>query len=288
MTDRDRFYEERDRRTRECGVTGVFDVPVGLVVGADAARSPNGQLATLALVNMLARLHRHLCLQIPPAPVLRPSLVPATRLDEAAAELARAIDPFTRIDVGVPCIHAVALGVDVPAGAPWYAAADGQVAVLDRRPLSFGAGDEPTLGAALAACLAAANLLRQVQGRTLRPVRLSAWDFREGDEAGRGPQLAGQLDVGTVLQAGAGGVGNCHAYWLREFGVRGEWRVIDRDLAALHNTNRCLGLFPRDAGWPGAQPRNKAEAAAALFGGRSEPVWFDEFDHDTFCPDLVL
>ena len=96
--------------------------------------------------------------------------------------------------------------------------------------------------------------------------------------AGQGPPLPGPLDVGSVLQAGAGGVGNCLAYWLWEFGIRGDWRVLDRDCAALHNTNRCLALFPCHAGWMSGQPHNKAEVAAALFGGRAEPVWFDEFD----------
>jgi hypothetical protein len=287
MTDRDRFYEERDRRTREFGVTDIFDKPVGVVVGVDAAQSHNGQLAVLALVNMLARMHRHLCLRVPPVPLLGASLVPATRLDEAAFQLAQTIDPFIRFDSAVPP-HAIALGADVTGVAPWYVGAEGQVAVIDQRPLRFPAADRVNLGSALAVCLAAANLLRQVQGRCPRPVRLSAWDSCEGQIAGQGPERIGPLDVGSVLQIGAGGVGNCLDYWLWVFGVIGDWRVVDRDLAALHNTNRCLGLLPRHAGWPVGPPMNKAESSAALFGGRAEPVWYHEFDQEGFRPDIVL
>jgi hypothetical protein len=33
---------------------------------------------------------------------------------------------------------------------------------------------------------------------------------------------------------------------------------------------------------------NKAECAAALFGGRAEPIWYHEFNQDGFRADLVL
>src|SRR5205807_922753 len=136
-----------------------------VVVGADAAASPNGQLTVLALVNMLARLHRHLHMRIPPVPLLSPSLVRADRLDDAAFCLARTIDPFIRLDTAIVA-DSVTVGADVPGGC-WYTGVEGQVAVIDHRPLRFCVNDRPSLGAALAACLAAANLLRQVQGRTL-------------------------------------------------------------------------------------------------------------------------
>jgi hypothetical protein len=98
----------------------------------------------------------------------------------------------------------------------------------------------------------------------------------------------GPLDVGSVLQIGAGGVGLSFDYWLREFGVVGKWRVADGDPAALHNTNRTLGLFPHDAGWPGGSGRNKATIAAELFGAEAIPHWYHEIDLDSFRPDLIL
>jgi molybdopterin/thiamine biosynthesis adenylyltransferase len=288
MTDRERFYSERDRRTLEFGVPDVFDVPVGVFVGADAGGTVAGQFAVLAMVNMLARLHRHLSVRIPPAPLHGPSLAGVGRLDEACAAVARSVDPFIRYETDSPCTHAVGLGAAAPAGLPWYAGADGQVALIDRSPVGFVPGDSPSLGAALAACMAASNVLGQVLGHAQRPVRLSAWDLGEGEEAGRGPAILGPVDVGDVLQVGAGGVGSCLAYWLCEFGIAGRWRVLDGDDVELHNTNRSLGLFPADAGWPGGQPRNKAEAGAKLIGAGHEPVWYEQFNQEAFRPDLVL
>jgi hypothetical protein len=288
MTDEERFYQERDQRTRECGFTQGYDLPVRVAVGADAANSVAGQAMVLALVNMLARLHRHLQLDIPHAKLRARSLVPATCLDEAAAALARAINPYIRLDGATASGHAIGIGADAPRGLPWYAGADGQIAIIDRQPVPVPASERLTLGTALAACLAAAALLRQVIGQKQRPVRLSAWNLREGAAAERGPDLPGPVDVGSVLQIGAGGVGLCLAYWLGEFGALGDWRVLDRDDAILHNTNRCLGLLAIDAGWPGGAPRNKAKVAAGLFGALPQPLWYHEFDHNSFKPDLIL
>lgn len=288
MTDEERFYWERDRRTRECGVAAGFDQPVHVVVGADAAHSPAGQATVLALVNMLARIHRSLQLDIPSVELLMPCLVPASRLDVAAAELARAIDPYIHLNANVPSVHAIGLGADAPSGLPWYVGVDGQIAIIDRHPVGIQPAGSFSLGAALSACLAAATVLRQVLGYDQRPVRLSAWNCRDGNEADRGPDLLGPLDVGDVLQLGAGGVGLCLAYWLRDFGVIGNWHVVDRDDAVLHNSNRCLGLLVRDTGWLGAAPRNKAIVAAELFGAVAHPCWYDEFDHGSVKPDLVL
>ncbi|HVX56100.1 MAG TPA: hypothetical protein VHA37_00045 [Candidatus Saccharimonadales bacterium] len=288
MTDEERFYQERDRRTRECGVGDGFDQPVRVVVGADAVNSPAGQSMVLALVNMLARIHRNLQLDIPAVELLTPSLVPSSRLDLAAAELARAIDPFIRLDAAASCVHAIGIGANVPRGLPWYAGADGQIAIIDREPVGVQAATSLSLGGALSACMAAAAVLRQVLGHEQRAVRLSAWNCREGIGADRGPDSLGPLDVGDVLQVGAGGVGLCLAYWLRDFGVIGDWHIADRDDAVLHNTNRCIGLLARDAGWPGGPPRKKAVVAAELFGGIPHACWYDEFDHDLFKPDLVL
>ena len=165
MTAEEHFYLERDRRTRESGVSHSFDLPVRVVVGRDAAASAAGQTAVLALINMLAHIHRHLQLDIPSANLLSPALVPATRLDDASRMLARAIDPFIRLDTGPSSRYAIGLGGDVPPDLPWYAGAQGQTAIFDRRPVAFGALDGPSLGAALAACLASAAVLRQALGQ---------------------------------------------------------------------------------------------------------------------------
>ena len=93
MTAEEQFYLERDRRTRESGVLHSFEIPVRVVVGRDAAKSAAGQTAVLALVCMLARIHRHLQLDIPSAALLSPALVPAARLDEASRALRGPLTP---------------------------------------------------------------------------------------------------------------------------------------------------------------------------------------------------
>lgn len=288
MTHVEEFYLERDRRTCEYGIHDRLDAPVGVVVGEDAANKPGGQLAVLSLVNMLARLHRRLALHVPSTPLLRSSLVPADRLDDAAEALARTIDPFIKLEHGTSWSCGIGLGSHPRISAPWYAGNNGDVALIDRHPLPFDSVNGPSLGAALAACLGAGNLLLQVLGNTQRPSRVSAWDLSEGDDARLGPEILGPLDVGNVMQIGAGGVGSCLAYWLREFGVRGQWSIVDGDLVELHNANRCLGLFPHHAGWAGAGVSNKADAAASLFEAQAKPVWFDEIDQDSYQVDLLL
>src|SRR5689334_1913641 len=144
MTDRNAFYLARDSRTLQYGVPDIFEAPVAVIVGPQAANSTRGQLATMALVNLLARIHRRLRLKIPAVSILRPSVVPASQLDEAAFQLAQTIDPF--IDLGTDVSEAAAvigLGADAPPGLPWYAGSCRQIGTVDRSPVSFDHGDSP-------------------------------------------------------------------------------------------------------------------------------------------------
>ena len=99
--------------------------------------------------------------------------------------------------------------------------------------------------------------LDRTNRRTESAFDLASLANSEGDEADAAPEVTGPLDVGDVLVAGAGAVGSCLLYWLREIGVVGSWDVVDGDIIKLHNTNRSLGFMAADAGWPtpGTQPR---------------------------------
>lgn len=282
------FYRERDRRTLEYGVRDVFDQTVAVVVGSQVAQCVSGQLAVLALVSLLARLHRSIQLQIPAVPLLRPAVIPGQRLDQTARDLARSIDPYIQLSSAGGAAASIGIGPDAPSGLGSYIGTERQVALIGCHRLPFDEADSPSLGACLAACLGASTILDQLLGRPASHRRVSAWNLREGSDASRGPRTLPQLDVGDVLQVGAGGVGSCLAYWIREFGVVGRWDIADGDVAVLHNTNRSLGLFPSDTDWFGGDPRNKAEAAAALCWGHPQPVWYDQLDHDAHKYDLVL
>jgi len=299
VSDRTQFYMERDRRTREYGADEerCFERPVVFCVGRDAAESPRGQLVAMAAMNMVARFHRQVALLCPHVPLLAPqSLIPAQSpqqhmsLRDALVTLATAIDPFIRTDLPVPktTTPGIGIGTDLALQMPWHVGCNDSMVCLDTTPVSVDAKLGFSLGASLASCLAAASLCKQVLGRPMVPLSVSAWNLKQGHDADSGPSELGPVDVGSVFMIGAGGVGSSLAYWLRQSGFRGDWQVVDRDLAELHNTNRSLGLVATDAGWPNQEPRSKVSAAADLMGCTPIPLWFHELDQETLRPDLIL
>ncbi|MFA6132848.1 MAG: ThiF family adenylyltransferase [Phycisphaerae bacterium] len=248
-------------------------------------------------MNMVARFHRNVALSCPHAPLLAPQSLILSQppqqhmsLSDALVTMATAIDPFIHIDLPAP--EAPAPGIGVGTGlavpVPWHVGCNDSMVQLDTTPVPMDAQSGFSLGACLASCLAAACLCKQVLRKPLTPLEVSAWNLRQGHDADIGPSELCPVDVGRVLLIGAGGVGSSLAYWLRQSGFRGDWQVVDRDLAELHNTNRSLGLVAADAGWPGREPRSKASAAAELMGCTPIPLWYDELDQETLRPDLVL
>src|SRR6266516_742878 len=95
MSASEEFYAARDARTLAYGIApGVLERMVGVVVGLDVAGNPAAQATVLALVNLLARVHRSLTLWVPNFELLAPAaMVEATGLAEACVATARAIDP---------------------------------------------------------------------------------------------------------------------------------------------------------------------------------------------------
>lgn len=98
------FYQVRNRRSYEYGVADeIFERPVAVFVGDEAAEGPRGQLLVLGLVNLLARFHRRIALAIPAKPLLAPramghtGLGLTTTLRDAAWKIAAAIDPFIEL-----------------------------------------------------------------------------------------------------------------------------------------------------------------------------------------------
>src|SRR5207253_1660597 len=94
-------------------------------------------------------------------------------------------------------------------------------------------------GAAFAACLVA-NCAFQAQ--LTRPAALdgsfSLWlRGAPGDTQGPPPS---RIDVGSVLQAGAGAVGSALDYWLSLFRLDGNWFIVDGDHVSVDNLNRQI------------------------------------------------
>lgn len=289
-----RFYDLRDGRLRSLGAsTAALTEPVGVAVGHDAAETRVGQIITLGLVNLLARAHRRLVLVVPDVPRIAGTLVEHPSLLETVEQTARAINPFIdiRVETAFPR-DIVSVSVGATSGVPtrYYAGAKGAIAFLATRPLVIDDRPSSLLGGSFAACLAAAACFRSVHGDRFRDRAVSIWNFREGDLADPGPWELGPLDIGSVGLLGAGAVAGALAYWLHDRGVEGEWRIVDRDLAELHNTSRAMHLTAAHAGWPDGKAAYKADPAATLIGATPVRLWHDEWfgGAEYERPDLVI
>lgn len=284
------FYLQRDLRSQQFGLgEDFFDMPVRVVIGRQCVESPAGQSAALALVNMVSRLHRAVDLVVPSGALLVAPLAGGATFDEAANRLARRIDPFQqRGPFRQRPTVSIGLGGDAPSGLNWYAGGVGGAAILAHEPVPMEHGVQPSLAPSFAACLGAMALCRQVIGdRILNPIAIDVWEWTVAG-AFTHPAPSGPLDVGDVLVVGAGGVGSCFGYWVRDFGHRSHWSVADGDVAELHNTNRCLGLFPDEAGWDGGTALNKAEVAGRVMSAQALPKFYDQLSDEEGRAQLVL
>lgn len=296
------FYRARDRRTKQFeDNSDVFTRPIKIFLGDDVADSKTGQIFALALVNMLSRVHRRLTVFVSPFALKAQSLEAGSDLSPVLHALAKSIDPFIEITIGNAVTVGgnsdeitMGVGVQVPSGLNCYVGWEGGRAEVSLTPLCVGTGDSDRMGAATAACLAAATLFRMTDDSfTFTPRRLNFVE-RTADDAAGTSSVSGPVDVGTVHVLGAGAVAHGLLYWLREIGVEGRWEIADGDMAEIHNTNRCLGMTAADAGWAnGIQSKaggtNKADVAARLIGAKAHSNWYDESPLvDASRPDLLL
>lgn len=284
MPDCSQFYAQRDLRTVEYVGGQPLDArPVHVAIDDKAAATPSGQLALLALANQLARVHRRITFALPspfiPLSVGNPFA--AGTLGETLLSTVTRIDPCGEFQIGPPSpgeIVSIGLGDEVGVGFDWYIGADRAIAMLSNSPVGFSTAPSTPLGAALASCLGAAAVFRTVLGLESVPRRVSSWNYAEQADAVAGPETLEPLDVGRVLMVGAGAVAAALVYWLSAFGVGGDWTIIDRDVVALHNTNRGMIFTAADAGWPNGVPRRKAELLASFMPGSR---WAEEWYHES-------
>jgi hypothetical protein len=288
------FYRERDRRTISYGASeDVLGVPVTIGIGTAAAETRAGQIALLALIGMAARSHRRLRIVVPPAALQLAPLFGGTDLSDAVRRAIAAIDPCNQTEYlsMLTGLDALSVAVGELDGAAIYLGCEGMLAELGHSPRRVVDAGGAVFGAGLAACMGAAALLHIAAGHPVGERRLSLWNFADGDAAEVGDAVDRRISVGSVLMLGAGAVGSCACYWLREVGIDGNWTVVDGDRFQLHNINRSLGATAANAGWPGGQPADKAPIAAGLIGAEAFVGWYDEWldmHDDEPAPDLVI
>jgi hypothetical protein len=252
--------------------------PVVVMVPA-SAHTPAGHVLLVSLANQLARAHRSLIfVGNLDQPLLCPDLFGAGTLIRATAGLAQTINPFVDVDVVSTSpigdrLVTIAIGSGMPAdlvvGCDGWLAVFGPGAALGETAASFW-------GALLAASLTANvafQRMRGVAGSIDGPYSL--WDYIRPGKI-QGPLDPSRIDLGRVLQVGAGAVGSALDFFLFLIGLGGNWVIVDGDVVDVSNLNRQLLFVARDAGFPEGEPANKARRASELLGSatRSSPEWF--------------
>jgi hypothetical protein len=283
MTDRlcEEFYRDRDARTGEYLGSGfVPRKTVAIHVGTAAGCSAVGQHLALSMTNLLARVHRRIqfSVSVDPCTFATKTFGTSTTLSDALVDLARSIDPCGVFTLGSdPGDINIGVAPDGLVKCDWYVGADRSLAHLAREKVPVGSEVGSMRGAALAACLGASAALKAEVGLPIVPRTLSAWNYAEGDEADAGPASLDSIDVGRVLMVGAGAVSSALTYWLWQWGVRGEWTILDADIVKLHNTNRGMLFLPKHAAWPAGVPERKSGLLARFLpSSESVPAWYDE------------
>lgn len=278
----DEFYRLRDHRT-ETYLDHLWQPSstVRVVIDSASARSEVGQHLLLSLTNLLARVHRRILFTLPtdPIPLRAFSIRPAATMSQATLELAHAIDPcghFDRADAGGDIT--LGIGPDAESGLDWYLGADRAIGYLQRHRSILQTHARGSMrGAGVAACLGAAAAFKAELGLPVVERAVSGWNYMEAGAADPGPDDLTPLNVGRVLMVGGGAVASSLVYWLRSWGVEGEWSIVDRDAVELHNTNRGMLFLPADAGWPGGSGRPKAHLLAGFLpAARPLQKWYHE------------
>jgi molybdopterin/thiamine biosynthesis adenylyltransferase len=293
---RRRFEYEFNSRTLEY-LPGFRDSGGRVVValGRDAHCEAGHALAT-CLFNMLARAHRHVSLCGPSDEPLRCCSAFGHRtLGEATVGLARAINPYIVADHASPSSEGFVIGIggvrhaDLRLGADGFIAMAGPDATLVNRPASVW-------GALLAACLGAASAFHRAAGRpgALLNGEFSLWDLGASGGAD-GPLDPGPVDVGRVLQAGAGAVGCGLDLALATIGLRGDWTIVDGDFVDITNLNRQALFVARDTGWPIGPATGKAQTCGRRLRRATgahvdiSSRWYGEEGHVVDAPyDVIL
>jgi hypothetical protein len=119
----DDFYRARDSRTNMCVPNAPYaHASIRVSIDEAEASHPDGQIAQLTLVNLMARWARRISFEIPNVPTAVRSLGGDRRglsLPDAAEATARDADPFgefVRRDNGEPSIR-IHVGTNAPPGA---------------------------------------------------------------------------------------------------------------------------------------------------------------------------
>ena len=238
---------------------------VGVCFDEAACRNREARVLLEMLVDLLSRLYPRLALRGAGA-----------RSDEMLSALkaqARAINPAIEFaPASARCSVCVVVGDSKPGVrcATMYAGSNGWMASFSsRQPVSLGTTDNP-IGAAAAACFAAANVFRILFEDSLPNARMDA-DFSVSLlNLQRGPQAdnpaLGPVHLGETHLVGLGAIGSATAWALSKMKLTGTLHLIDPEHVDLSNLQRYTSTTQSDVGV------SKVDRAAALLRGTGAMV----------------
>jgi hypothetical protein len=294
------YYQIRESGTG-FGAGGEKRFAVAIVIGVHACRTRAGQSLALNLINMVLRFVNRVTVVL--AEDENDLLVRFPYQEPSFQETIRCVhrhcDPRASFTVITPAAqgpsenspdYSIGVGADVPTDCDLYLSADGFIGDASREPLPDPGPSEELIGAGVAALLGAANVARKMDAVEPLTIRLSGWNFAEGERAEQGPGEWKSLDVGTVRIIGAGAVAGALANWLYQWGVSGRWQIIDRDVIKLKNVSKTLVFSTVDAAEvtpPGIRKVRVLERLLPV--SMSVETWYDEWDkRNVPLPDVIL
>lgn len=240
----DLFYALRDARNNLKVVVPGDPVPLSVVADTRSVADSTGQQMILTILNTLLRCGRRfasLSLDIPDTPLCTTiANIDATTLRGAALELAKKVDPHSKISDGQKDY-----GFAIVTGTPRCAAADriyvgvdGTNVVISKNPFNFRPSHAP-----VSAVVAANSAVAEAYKHFTPLLRASAVESAVLELA-----PLGNVDVGRVLLVGAGGISHGLAWVLQWLGWTGFVVVADFDPIETSNLNRYFCAFVDDVG----------------------------------------
>ena len=225
-------------------------VCIGVTIGHDATGNEGRAIVDL-LVRLLARLYPKISIR---------AEQDKDFADEASA-LASRINP--RIDTsGKPTIEIVIGLTSLRQSAPQriFAGSNGWDATISTSRSQECGNSKNPFGAGVAACLAAANLFRQIFLPGVQLDQDSKFSILNTDQTGSTTEeIKGNL--GNMVLAGAGAIGNAAAWALARTPIKGSIAIVDHESVDLGNLQRYVLTERDDEGKP------KAEFVVRKFNG---------------------
>lgn len=281
----------------DASLTHFWSTRIEVWVAAEILDAENGFLATTAILNMVSRFAGAVELRVegPMTPMTELALAEELRtLKKIDSRDGHTVRHVSSLDVGVSAPEArVIVGV-APLGIDGFAlnstrdifvAFDGWSCRM-RRGGSVGdiVGSTVPFGALSAACFAAAEVFKTLitqsvpsqdlaafKARFTHDWRFSAWTMERLDTQGRGAVVPPEVDplpplrVDSVLQVGAGAVGNATALTFASTpSIFGELSLLDSKVVDLRNLNRCYYFLESDVGLPKVAVLERKASRAGL------------------------